>query len=72
MCCFITGNDNIYYLTSIAGDYTLRIEMDDWGGNHVYAEYTKFTVRGPSTNYVMTVGPYTGTAGKSWSVLINY
>ncbi|MFT7807721.1 fibrinogen-like protein 1 [Arapaima gigas] len=40
---FWLGNDNLHYLTS-QGDYTLRINMEDFEGNRRFAVYKSFKV----------------------------
>lgn len=49
--------------------YTLRIDMDDWGGNHVFVEYDHFDVGSEKNNYRLSVGSYRGNAGKELTVL---
>ncbi|XP_071177271.1 fibrinogen-like protein A [Mytilus edulis] len=58
------GNDNLHKILS-TGNYTLRVDLDDWLGNMLYAEYDTFVVGNESTNYVLTIANYNGNAGDS-------
>ena len=58
------GNDNIHRLTA-SGSNVLRVELEDWNGNIVYAVYGTFEVDDESNKYRLTVGAYSGTAGDS-------
>ena len=40
--------------------------MEDSKGNSRYAEYSSFSIGSPATNYVLSVGTYTGDAGMWW------
>jgi len=61
--CISPGNEFIHQLTD-SMDYQLRIEMRDWASNQRYAEYQHFHLQPETDMYRMTVGSYTGTAGK--------
>ncbi|KAL4640553.1 fibrinogen-like protein 1 [Arapaima gigas] len=61
---FWLGNDNLHYLTS-QGDYTLRINMEDFEGNRRFAVYKSFKVADEKDGYQLRFGEYTGTAGDS-------
>ncbi|XP_076879045.1 fibrinogen-like protein 1 [Brachyhypopomus gauderio] len=63
---FWLGNDNIHYLTS-QGDYTLKINLEDFEGNYRFALYTKFNIDNEENNYKLSFGGYTGNAGDSLS-----
>ncbi|XP_019377223.1 PREDICTED: fibrinogen alpha chain [Gavialis gangeticus] len=54
------GNENIHLLTQ--KDTVLRVELEDWAGNTVYAEYN-IHVGSESQAYVLSVSNYEGTAG---------
>ena len=56
-----SGLDLLHELTS-ARNYKLRIDLADFNGNHRYAEYSSFKVGSSATNYVLTVGTYSGNA----------
>uniref|UniRef100_A0A667XKZ7 Fibrinogen-like protein 1 n=1 Tax=Myripristis murdjan TaxID=586833 RepID=A0A667XKZ7_9TELE len=59
---FWLGNDNLHYITA-QGDYSLRINMEDFQGNQRYADYKNFKV----DQYRLTFGSYLGTAGDALS-----
>ena len=42
---------------------TLRVDLGDFDGNTSYAQYTTFSVGNSTTEYTLTVGGYSGTAG---------
>ena len=44
---------------------TLRVDLGDFDGNTGYAQYTTFSVGNSTTEYTLTVGGYSGTAGDS-------
>ena len=44
---------------------TLRVDLGDFDGNTSYAQYTTFSVGDNTTEYILTVGGYSGTAGDS-------
>ena len=44
---------------------TLRVDLGDFDGNTAYAQYTTFSVGNSTTEYTLTVGGYSGTAGDS-------
>uniref|UniRef100_A0A493TT74 Fibrinogen alpha chain n=1 Tax=Anas platyrhynchos platyrhynchos TaxID=8840 RepID=A0A493TT74_ANAPP len=54
------GNENIHLLTQ--NDTLLRVELEDWDGNAVYAEYI-VQVGSEAEGYALTVSSYEGTAG---------
>lgn len=58
------GNERISQLTKM-GPTELLVEMEDWSGSKVYAQYEQFTVQGEATNYILAVGRYSGTAGNT-------
>ena len=59
-----TGNDNIHLLSS-GRRQELRIDMEDWEGNKVYASYDNFTVGSEQEQYkLISIGKYTGTASQ--------
>uniref|UniRef100_A0A9J8AZ34 Fibrinogen beta chain n=1 Tax=Cyprinus carpio carpio TaxID=630221 RepID=A0A9J8AZ34_CYPCA len=59
------GNDRISQLTKM-GPTELLVEMEDWSGSKVYAQYEQFTVQGEATNYILAAGRYSGTAGNTF------
>ncbi|KAG8453999.1 hypothetical protein GDO86_000574 [Hymenochirus boettgeri] len=54
------GNDLIHFLTQ--KDTILRVELEDWSGGKVYAEYN-FQLGSELEGYVLKVSHYDGTAG---------
>ncbi|XP_072041651.1 uncharacterized protein [Amphiura filiformis] len=43
----------------------LRVELEAFDGDKAYAEYPSFSVGDSSSNYVLTIGSYSGNAGDS-------
>ena len=60
------GLDNIYNLGK-QGDYKLMIELEDWTGKKVYAEYSSFHLESESEGYRLRLGTYQGNAGDSFT-----
>ncbi|XP_064881268.1 fibrinogen beta chain-like [Oncorhynchus nerka] len=56
------GNDRISQLTK-QGPTEVLMEMEDWSGNKVHAQYRKFTIQGETSNYILAIDGYSGTAG---------
>uniref|UniRef100_A0A1X7UMX8 Fibrinogen C-terminal domain-containing protein n=1 Tax=Amphimedon queenslandica TaxID=400682 RepID=A0A1X7UMX8_AMPQE len=63
---FWLGLSKIRHLTK-EGSNTLRVDLGDFEGNTAYANYSTFSVSNGSTEYILTVGGYSGTAGDSLS-----
>ena len=61
---FWLGNDKIHRLTAVR-PVTLRVELEDWNGVRVYANYSKFNISDEQAKYRLEVGAYSGTAGDS-------
>ena len=59
------GNDKISQLTKM-GPTEVLIEMEDWKGDTVKAQYEQFTIEGQMSGYVLATGKYSGTAGDSF------
>uniref|UniRef100_A0A1A8IXJ0 Fibrinogen beta chain n=2 Tax=Nothobranchius kuhntae TaxID=321403 RepID=A0A1A8IXJ0_NOTKU len=59
------GNDRISKLTKM-GPTEVLIEMQDWTGAKVHAQYTQFTVQSDVSSYVLSVGGYSGNAGNTF------
>ena len=59
---FWLGLSKIHRLTQ-EGPNTLRVDLGDFDGNTAYAQYTTFSVGNSTTEYTLTVGGYSGTAG---------
>ncbi|XP_038647970.1 fibrinogen alpha chain isoform X2 [Scyliorhinus canicula] len=54
------GNDILHLLTQ--KESVLRVELEDWSGNEVFAEYA-VTVGSESESYVLNIANYVGNAG---------
>ncbi|XP_022085251.1 ficolin-3-like [Acanthaster planci] len=67
---FWFGNENLRSLTR-AGTWQLRVDLQDWDNERVYAEYGAFRVSGD--NYQLTVGSYNdnSTAGDAMTSMHN-
>ncbi|XP_061582398.1 fibrinogen-like protein 1 [Cololabis saira] len=63
---FWLGNDNLHHITT-QGNYSLRINLEDFDGNQRYAEYKDFKVANEKEHYRLTFGEYTGTAGDAFA-----
>ena len=62
--CFVTGNENLHYLTKDTRQM-LRVDLEDWEGNKTYALYDKFRVEKEDFGFKLrSVGKYSGTAGR--------
>ena len=61
---FWLGNDKIHRLTA-SRPSSLRVELEDWNDDRVYAKYGKFHIGDEQTLYRLEVGSYSGTAGDS-------
>ncbi|XP_011407325.2 PREDICTED: fibrinogen C domain-containing protein 1-A-like [Amphimedon queenslandica] len=59
---FWLGLSKIHRLTK-EGSNTLRVDLEDFEGNTAYANYSTFSFSDGSTEYILTVGGYSGTAG---------
>ena len=59
---YISGNDYLNDITS-QGQYTLRIDMEDFKEERRYAVYSSFAVGAEIDKYKLTLGPYSGNAG---------
>uniref|UniRef100_A0A667ZQV7 Angiopoietin-like 1b n=1 Tax=Myripristis murdjan TaxID=586833 RepID=A0A667ZQV7_9TELE len=60
------GLEGIYNLGK-QGDYKLLIELEDWMGKKVYAQYSSFHLEPESEGYRLRLGTYQGNAGDSLS-----
>uniref|UniRef100_H1A5J9 Fibrinogen alpha chain n=1 Tax=Taeniopygia guttata TaxID=59729 RepID=H1A5J9_TAEGU len=57
---FWLGNENLHLLTQ--NESVLRVELEDWDGNAVFAEYL-VRVGSEAEGYTLAVSSYEGTAG---------
>ncbi|XP_068737323.1 uncharacterized protein [Montipora capricornis] len=60
------GLDKIHRLTKLVKN-TLRVDLEDTEGKTAYAAYDMFAVSSEKTNYQLSLGTYSGTAGDSLS-----
>ena len=58
------GNEKLHKLTH-QKRYHLRIELEDFVGNNVYAQYDDIVISDERDGYRLVLGNYTGTAGDS-------
>ena len=66
---FLPGLKEIHRLTS-QGLTVLRIVLKFSSGNTEYnAQYSSFSVAGPETDYQLTIGGYSGNAGRGFDSL---
>lgn len=63
---FWFGNDFIHQLTH-ENDMVLRVELEDFDGNMVWAEYSMFKVLSEREKYMLLIGMYNGNASDSFS-----
>lgn len=63
MSYLITGNKYINILTS-NGKYELRVDLTATNNKMTYALYKTFTVGDENSQYRLTIGGYSGTAGE--------
>ena len=62
------GLKKISCLTGAKAVAQLRVDLADFDGRHKYAHYSHFTVGNLKTNYKLSVGGYSGTAGDSLTI----
>ncbi|KAJ8279015.1 hypothetical protein COCON_G00060810 [Conger conger] len=60
------GLENIFNMAKQV-DYRLLVELEDWVGKKVYAEYSSFHLEPESESYRLRLGTYQGNAGDSLS-----
>ncbi|XP_063775542.1 fibrinogen-like protein 1 [Pseudophryne corroboree] len=63
---FWLGNENIHRMTR-GGGYSLRIDLEDWAGQHKYALYREFSIEDETNFYRLHVTGPSGTAEDSFS-----
>ncbi|NXS17727.1 ANGP4 protein, partial [Mystacornis crossleyi] len=63
---FWLGNDNIHRMTS-QGDYSLRIDLEDWNNKHKHAFYQVFSIEDEENFYRLHVDGFSGTAEDSFA-----
>ena len=57
------GNDALHLLTH-QRHYEVRIDLEGFGNERAYALYSNFSVDSPENLYTLSLGTYSGTAGK--------
>ncbi|KAK2890179.1 hypothetical protein Q8A73_018479 [Channa argus] len=62
---FWLGNDHIHDL-STQGDYSLRIDLEDWSHKHKHALYQSFSVEDEEHQYRLHVSGFSGTLQDSF------
>jgi len=61
------GLDTLHYLTS-QGDMEIYYYLESFEGESVYARYNQFAVGTRESNYVLTIGSYSGNAGDAMNI----
>ena len=46
------------HLMTMKGTYELRVDMEDFEGNKVYAQYSSFSVGPEAEGYLLTLGSF--------------
>uniref|UniRef100_A0A803KC96 Angiopoietin 1 n=1 Tax=Xenopus tropicalis TaxID=8364 RepID=A0A803KC96_XENTR len=67
---FWLGNEFIFALTS-QRQYSLRIDLTDWEGNHAHSQYDRFHIGNEKQNYRLYLKGHSGTAGKQSSLILH-
>ena len=60
---FWLGLDNIHRLTTACGTSSLRVDLTRFNNATAYAQYSTFSIGDNSTEYTLSIGGYSGTAG---------
>ena len=60
---FFSGNKYLHMLTS-QRSYSLRVDLENYFGESRYADYSIFNIQNGVNKYKLTVGGYSGNAGK--------
>ncbi|XP_028654618.2 angiopoietin-related protein 7-like [Erpetoichthys calabaricus] len=63
---FWMGNEHIHDI-STQGDYTLRIDLEDWSSKHKHASYETFSIEDEANQYRLHVTGFRGTVEDSFS-----
>ena len=64
---FWLGLSKIHRLTKDA-TCALRVDLGDAQGNRAYANYSTFSIGDSSTEYILTIAGYSGTAGDGMTI----
>ncbi|XP_016400129.1 fibrinogen-like protein 1 isoform X2 [Sinocyclocheilus rhinocerous] len=62
---FWLGNDHIHSISS-QGEYSLRIDLEDWNGKHKHALYQNFWIENEDNLYRLHVSGFSGTVEDSF------
>ncbi|KAB0384375.1 hypothetical protein FD755_006292 [Muntiacus reevesi] len=63
------GNEVVYQLTR-RGNYSLRVELQDWEGNEAFSQYEHFQLGSEGQLYRLSLSGYTGSAGHQSSLIL--
>ncbi|KAM9382247.1 angiopoietin-related protein 7-like [Phaethornis superciliosus] len=63
---FWLGNENIHKMTN-QGDYSLRIDLEDWNSKHKHAFYQVFSIEDEANEYRLHVDGFSGTVEDSFA-----
>ncbi|XP_072842290.2 angiopoietin-4 [Pogona vitticeps] len=63
---FWMGNENIHKITN-QGDYSLRIDLEDWNHKHKHAFYQFFSIEDEANYYRLHVEGFSGTVEDSFA-----
>ncbi|XP_048363077.1 fibrinogen-like protein 1 isoform X2 [Sphaerodactylus townsendi] len=63
---FWMGNENIHKITN-QGDYSLRIDLEDWNNKHKHAFYQLFSIEDEANYYRLHVESFSGTVEDSFA-----
>ena len=63
---FWLGLAQMHRLTASTARTELRVDLEDFSSNTRYAQYTNFGIGDTSSNYVLTVAGYSGTAADAF------
>ncbi|XP_015267022.1 PREDICTED: angiopoietin-4-like [Gekko japonicus] len=63
---FWMGNENIHKITN-QGDYSLRIDLEDWNNKHKHAFYQLFSIEDEANYYRLHVEGFSGTVEDSFA-----
>ncbi|KAF7207585.1 angiopoietin-1 [Nothobranchius furzeri] len=62
------GNEVLYLLTN-QGQYSLRVELQDWEGTSAFSQYDRFTLTSERQQYRLYLRGHSGTAGRQSSLI---
>lgn len=53
----------------ILGDFTLRVEIEEFSGRQHWAEYSRFKVDNETASYALHIDGYSGNAGNAMKLV---